>query len=228
MITTEIIETYDCYETIYFNNGSLTKSNKNIISNYIVKKKPIQVKISGSIQKNNIINNQINENNILGTNDYFIVDLATIQIPIEQSLLEYLAYYNIKIINNDNPLLNLENNLPISMYKMNIGKNYVKNYLLVENLGNGFYIETHDLPHYYYCNDPIPEGFLIIGELIDNDIFLTGFKIPSNTGIYIPPNTFHSDAYLIGNYNVMYGKTPNYLTLIFKNHDLDIIDVDIK
>jgi hypothetical protein len=26
----------------------------------------------------------------------------------------------------------------------------------------------------------------------------------------------------------MYGKTPNYLTLIFKNHDLDIIDVDIK
>ena len=39
MITTDLIETYDCYETIYFNNGSLIKSNKNVIENNMIIKK---------------------------------------------------------------------------------------------------------------------------------------------------------------------------------------------
>jgi hypothetical protein len=38
----------------------------------------------------------------------------------------------------------------------------------------------------------------------------------------------HADAYLIGEYNVIYGKTNKYSTVIFKNNNLKMTKVYIK
>jgi hypothetical protein len=48
---------------------------------------------------------------------------------------------------------------------------------------------------------------------------MTAFSIPFGKAIYIPPNTYHCDACLIGDYNVIYTITGNYKTYLIYNED---------
>lgn len=229
MITNKIIDYYNINQSLLFKNNKLIKLyiNKSYETNLVCTKKPKQVKITGTWINNNLENNYLkNNNNILGNNGIYIINSTKkIYIPTESS--NYISYYNAKLLKNGD-YFNLNNIKVLALFEINIGKNYVNNYLLQEKYGQGFYIEYHNLPHYHQPMNNNSSGFIILGEIIKNNLFLTAFKIPFKYSLFIAPNVLHSDSYLIGEYNVIYGKTNEYSTVIFKNNNLKIKKVYIK
>lgn len=231
MKTKDILQIFNPYQIVKQENFLLKKISNNendvqnkyvLCPNYKLVKKPKQVKIKGifneSIQDKNIISN-----NILGTNYFFYINennLETIKIPVEETREEFLSYYNVHLIEN-NQIFNINNCLDIGLFSMEIGKNYVKDYLLKDGLGDGFYIETHNLPHYYYTNDIESSGYIIFGSKETDGFSLTAFKIKPNIGLYVSPYVFHTDSFLIGKYNVIYGKTNEYKTYLFRKKNID-------
>ena len=172
------------------------------------------IKIKGHIKSNS--SNVISSNNILGKNDYFITGLNNIVIPENDASQTLLNFYGAELISS-NDVFNLNYQKKLPLFHVSIGSDYVNGYLLKENYGDGFYIEKHDTPHYHQPLDENSNGFLILGKFIDDYLYLSKFKIPFGKAIYTPANIYHNDAFLIGNYNVIYTRTPNYSTLIFKN-----------
>lgn len=226
MISCKIIDLYNINQNLLFINNTLHRIHYEDYKNTIFIKKPNHIKINGLWIKNIDNNKTFLNNNILGNNGLFIIDNnEDIYIPIESNI--YLSYYGAILLKNGDSF-NLNNNKILPLFKMNIGKNYVKNYLLDEKYGGGFYIEYHDLPHYHQPVNENSSGFIILGNLKNNSLFLTSFKIPYKHALFIPSNILHSDAYLIGEYNVIYGKTNKYSTVIFKNKNLQIKKVYIK
>lgn len=172
----------------------------------------------------NLSDEQINENNILGKNDYLISDEENIIIPENETTSQLLNFYGAKLINT-NEIFNLNYRHHLPLFNMEIGNDYVSEYLLKENYGDGFYIETHDTPHYHQPSDENAKGYLILGKFEDGYLYLSKFNIPYSKAIFTPSHILHNDAYLIGNYNVIYTKTPNYSTYILKNPQNKIINV---
>jgi len=99
---------------------------------------------------------------------------------------------------------------------MNIGKSYEDDYLKIENLGGGSYIEYHDRHHFHLPLDSKAEGHMIIGCIKDRKYTLSANKIPFGYGIYTPPNLLHPDAYLTGRYIIVYSVAKHFLTVLLK------------
>lgn len=205
--------------------------------------------------------NQNNNNNILGNNEKFIVkDLQKLTIPIEMATVEKLAYYNCFMLNPNEKFI-LEGEHSVGLFEMYIGKNYLNDYLLAEEYGNGLYLEKHNQPHYYnylqivennyfndehYINDKNygynhnhlnrdkkimfeQRGFLLLGKQNDDLSYsITGFIIPNNVGIYLPPNVLHCDGTLRGRYQVIYSKTDDYNTYLLHNEYNNILKLRIE
>lgn len=235
MITENLLDIYEPYQILLQKTNVLDKISCCNSDVYILTKthildikKPKQLIIKGRFTEESKHLN-ITSNNILGSNDYFHIEetndqIPNLIIPVEETKQDYLGYYNVFLIDN-NEKFNLNNPQPIGLFDMNIGIDYVKDFLLVNGLGDGFYIESHDLPHYYYPQDLDPQGYIILGEKLSDGFGLTAFKIKPNTGLYLSPYTHHSDAYLIGNYNVVYGKTSNYKTWLFRDKQNQIVNI---
>ncbi len=180
------------------------------------------VKIKGKFMKSFLA--EKTENNILGKNDWFITQTKSITIPETVITEETLAIFGCKLI-KPGDVFSFESTKVLPLFEVSVGKEYVQEYLLKENFGNGFYIETHDTPHYHQPLDLNSGGFLILGLKDDDELILTKFKIPFGYGVYMEPETLHSDAFLVGNYNVVYTKTLNYSTYLFVSPDKSIIQV---
>jgi len=164
-------------------------------------------------------------NNILGNNDVFIIDKERIEILIGDN--NKISFYGAQLL-NEGDYFNLQNKQQMVLYEMEIGEKYVDSFLLQINYGDGFYIETHDLPHFHQPMNESSSGYIILGKLgNDGEFILNAFQIPFGQALFIPPNVYHSDAYLVGKYNVVYGKTDEYKTLLFKNLNREIINVYI-
>jgi len=181
------------------------------------------VKIKGKFMKSFLA--EKTSNNILGKNDWFITRTEFITIPETVVTEETLNIFGCKLI-KPGDMFSLESTKELPLFEVSVGKEYVQEYLLKENFGNGFYIETHDTPHYHQPLDTDAGGFLILGLKEDDGLILTKFKIPFGYGVYMEPETLHSDAFLVGNYNVVYTKTSNYSTYLFVNQDNSIIHVE--
>lgn len=235
MKTTDLLDFFTPNQILEKNGNMLNKIASEINNYYLTLPlsytKPKQVIIQGKINEKSQNLNMIS-NNILGSNDFFYCDIdssvnTSISIPIVESDEKFLAYYNVYYI-KDKQIFNLNNNEDVGLFQMEIGENYVNEYLLKDGLGDGFYIETHDLPHYYWTEDVNSQGYIILGEKMSDGFGLTAFKVGINKGLYISPYTYHSDAYLIGKYNVIYGKTSNYKTYLFKNNNISKSIVNVK
>jgi hypothetical protein len=156
------------------------------------------------------------EGNILGSFGTLYVN-DDFNIPICDT--KYLNYYNCKLINNNDTFyFETFNDKSVELFEMSIGVNYVNNYLYIDGLGNGFYLEYHNTPHYHQPLNIKSSGYLIIGKQINEDqIRLSAFQIPYNKAIYMSPYVIHSDAFLVGDYNVAYTITDDFSTVILKN-----------
>ena len=129
-----------------------------------------------------------------------------------------LEYYGAVLFHiGDQICLNHYNDLPVT--KMNIGDNYVKGFLLNEELGGGCYLEYHNTPHFHMPLNEQASGHLILGKITDSGCQLSAFKIPYGCAIYTKPLTIHCDGYLTGDYLVVYTVTDSYLTMLLKNKE---------
>lgn len=165
------------------------------------------------------------ENNILGKNDWFLTKIHHVSIPETKTTKKTLGFFGCTLIEPECPF-KLSDQFELPVFEVSIGSSYVQDYLLEENFGNGFYIETHNTPHYHQPLSPESTGYLILGVVIEAKIILTKFAIPFGYGVYMPANTLHSDAFLVGDYAVVYTKTPDYSTYLFKTPDGKIVQVE--
>lgn len=174
------------------------------------------------------------QNNILGTNYILEVNRMVLTIPIVETTAENLAYYGCYLLNNKD-IVQMESAYPVGLFEMDIGENYLKHYLLRLGFGNGFYLETHNQPHYYnfigyhnrYTYENKIKGYLVLGKLIGNNFVVSAFNVPSRKAIYVPPYVYHCDGCLVGRYNVMYSKTDTYATYLLR-HKKNIVDINLS
>ena len=168
--------------------------------------------------------------NILGKNGNLWINTynSSINIPIVNSTIEYLNFYNCKLLKyNDIINFDIDNDMPVTI--MNIGEKYISNFIMNENLGGGIYLEYHNLPHFHMPLSNKDSGYLILGKKKNNQILLSAFKIPYNYAIYTPPNIIHCDSFLIGKYLVVYSKTNTYSTVICRNkYTKNLINFDFS
>lgn len=155
--------------------------------------------------------NEKNDNNILGPNGKLVFksEKNSIDIPVLDPYSECL----IPIYDN----IYLPGNKPIFQTIMDIGKNYVNDYILQPSYGNGIYLELHDTPHVHIPMDHSSSGHIIIGQFIDGKMHLGAVSIPYGYGFYIPPYTIHNDCFLVGKYRVLYTVTEDYSTVLLRN-----------
>lgn len=137
MTTSNLVNIFNSNDRVIFNNGIIKK---------IEKKNPAYIKISGKVIDNNY--NITKNNNILGNNSFLIINESKVYIPIQISTKEKLDFYNCKLIKENDEFI-INSNYDVGLFEMDIGKNYLKDYLLKKDFGNGFYIEYHDQPYYY-------------------------------------------------------------------------------
>ena len=186
--------------------------------------------INKIIIKNNWSNNNNktydDKSNILGSNDQFTVDTREIYIPVTETTKQNLEYFGAKLLECGDKIT-IDTPYPLPITTMEIGKNYVKDYLLQEGFGNGCYLEYHDTPHFHMPLDDKSIGYLILGKVVDDNIHLTAFNIPYGKAIYTLPFTIHCDAFLVGKYMVLYTVTPHYSTALLKHND-SIVNVNIS
>jgi len=222
MKTNKIIDTFNKYSKVIWKNNNLLISNEELTIKNIKLIKPRRNKINIKIIENDEIieTNKIIEsnNNILGKNLFILINDEILKIPVEVATNENLNYYLCSLIENGDTF-NLYNNNDIQNINISIGNNYFKDYILQSGLGDGLYIEIHDTPHFHQPLNSNCYGYIIIGKIKKDVLIMTAFSIPFGKAIYIPPNTYHCDACLIGDYNVIYTITGNYKTYLIYNED---------
>lgn len=170
---------------------------------------------------------QKDKSNILGNIGSFISENDTLEIPIAHTKLETLAYYKAILINKGD-CLKFQTKIPLPLFSMEIGKDYIKEYMLKEEHANGIFIEYHNLPHLHMPIDKHAKGYLILGKKIKNNIYhLSAFSIPYQSAIYTSPNVIHNDSFLIGKYYVIYSKTDSFSTVRLMNSKNKILKTKI-
>lgn len=199
------------------NLGRPIKPIKPTISSSFI---PPHTKVKNTWNNDHIYDNTAN--NILGSNGEFQIN-GDLTIPIIPTTQTNLDFFNCKLLKHfDHITIDSPKEVPLTI--MQIGKNYVKDYLLTES-GGGCYLEFHDVPHFHMPLNDKSGGHLILGKIIGDDCCLSAFRIPYNYAIYTAPFTIHCDAFLVGDYMVAYTVTDNYSTVLLKNNGA-IVDVN--
>jgi len=165
---------------------------------------------------------KVDNSNILGLNVEFVVDTDTMSIPIEETNQTNLSYFGAHLLKHGD-IITINSPYPIPITKIEIGKNYIDGYLLTD-MGGGCYLEYHDTPHLHMPVNSNSSGYLILGKETDSIIHLAAFQIPYGYAIYTKPFTIHCDAFLVGQYIVLYTVTPNYSTALLR-HNGNIVHV---
>ena len=227
MITNNLILIFPVNSIITLNNNEIKLSDKyNIITKIpkqVYSNIPPYCIVYGRFL-NSIHTLNKSNNNILGNNSIFITNIKNIKIPIMNNIDEYLYFYGCKCLYN-NDIIKLNNIVEMPFFNMSIGPDYKTDYLLIKELGGGFYIEKHNTPHLHQPLNKDACGYIVLAKKIDNRFILSKFKIPYMSALYISPNTYHNDSLLLGEYNVAYTKTDDYITYLFRTGDDNIVDV---
>lgn len=201
------------------------KSYKQNLS-YNKNNEPKYIEIEGEWILENKENNTVNNANILGNFGKLITD-SNINIPINIASSDNIQFYNARLYNlYDLIKFDSEEDLPLT--EMLIGDEYVKNYIEVEQLGGGQYLEYHNNPHFHMPLNTNTEGYYILGKILDNKLLLSAFIIPHRKAIYTPKNIIHSDANLIGDWMVVYTKSKEYSSVLIKNKRNEIVKIKFK
>jgi hypothetical protein len=178
---------------------------------------PKYIEIEGNWILENKEHITLNNSNILGNFGKLITE-SNINIPINIANYYNVQYYDAKLFNlYDIIKFDTEQDLPLT--EMVIGDEYVKNFIEVEDLGGGQYLEYHNNPHFHSPILSSNSGYYILGKKNENKIKLSAFIIPFQKAIYTPGNIIHSDANLVGNWLVVYSKTQLYSSVLLRDKE---------
>jgi len=184
---------------------------------------PAHGKLTGSW--NQCLKYAKNNANILGGLGTFTTAQEAIDVPVITATDEALAFYGAYLVKIGQTLIfESKQDLPLTI--MAVGHSYIDNYIMQDGLGDGEYIEYHNEPHFWLPLLLQSKGYILLGRKIENEYFLTGFKIPLNCGIYASPYVVHSDAFLIGEFLVMYTVAEEYSTVLIENETHQAIKIN--
>jgi len=156
--------------------------------------------------------------NIFGKNSLLMVDADILTVPVNETTLENLAFFDAELITPDD-IFEFEvphqiDCLPLTV--MRVGKDYVDGFIMQDTVGgegfSGAYLEWHDVPHFHMPLNNKNQGFLILGKMQDDKMLLGAFKLKFGTAVYMHPWTLHNDCFLVGDYAVVYASTENFQT----------------
>ena len=200
-------------------NSDLVKANKNIKQIELVKnniKPKAHIEINAKWDKKEEFGLK---SNILGGLGSLIVNSTQkdpIIVKIAETTSENLAYYGATLIKEgEGVIFEADKHLPLT--EVSIGTNYIDGYIHVKEKGGVTFLEYHDRPHFHTPINDKAKGHLILGRKEGEKIILSAFQIPYGYGIHTCPYTIHTDAYLVGEYRVIFSVTKNYSTTILKN-----------
>ena len=180
-----------------------------------VLKKPIHAVLTGIWHSQETTFNP-NANILGGMGMLVLHDNQSAQIPVVTATSENLAFYNARLLSvDDTRIFETKQDLPLT--ETTIGPDYVKLYLSQSQEGGGEYIEHHEEPHLWAPKHANCGGHILLGKQEKGKFYFTGFRIPFGHAVYLSPHTLHSDAYLIGDYLVVYTVTEAYSTVIIRD-----------
>jgi hypothetical protein len=161
------------------------------------------------------------KSNILGSNGKFTTD-SHISIPLNVASAKNVEYYGAKLIEIFN-IFDFQAKEDLPLTEVIIGDDYIKDFIEVEELGGGNYLEYHDNPHFHAPMNIHSNGHIILGKKInENKYHLSAFIIPMYYGLYTPGFVIHNDSYLLGDWMVVYSKTDNYSTVLLRDKNNNI------
>ena len=197
---------------------NLILSENKIKEQTIIQTIPLFLEIDNIWLKEETIDNK--DNNILGKFGKFITE-SIINIPINIATSENVKYYDATLYNLYD-VISFDSKKMLPLTEMIIGVDYVNNFINIEHLGGGQYLEYHNTPHFHFSVSSDNSGYYILGKIIDDKIRLSAFIIPFNQSLYTPSNIIHSDANLVGKWLVVYSKVDEYSTVLLrdKNNNL--------
>lgn len=156
------------------------------------------------------------KSNILGFNGKFITD-SHISIPLNIASMSNVEYYGAKLIEIFN-IFSFDAKEELPLTEVIIGDNYIKDFIEVEELGGGNYLEFHDNPHFHAPMNVFSKGHIILAKKVnDNQYHISAFIIPMYYALYTPGFVIHNDSYLLGDWLVVYSKTDNYSTVLLRD-----------
>ncbi|MBE8167080.1 MAG: hypothetical protein HAW66_01765 [Shewanella sp.] len=167
------------------------------------------------------------EANVLGKFCTLICKQPELNIRLAHTTAENLAYYGAVLINQgDQFLIETPMMLPTNVVKFE--ENYESGYLALPEYGGGYYLETHDTPHFWSHLNANGAGFLLLAKQIDDETYhVSAFAIPYGQGIYAPGGVIHCDGLLIGDIFAIYTVTPDYSTAILKDELDQVVQLTI-
>ena len=173
------------------------------------------------------VEHRCSDANILGGNGSYQLDKQDDEliIPIAETTREHLSFYNCRLIKAGEFVI-FESSESLPVFTMDIGKDYIEDYLMNPEAGGGAYLEVHNKPHLHMPLNAGASGYLIIGRKSHNEkrIF-SAFKIPFGYAVYMPPWTIHSDAQLTGKYMVIYSVASKFSTVTVRKHNMETATV---
>ncbi|MBA2367981.1 MAG: hypothetical protein H0V82_03035 [Candidatus Protochlamydia sp.] len=155
-------------------------------------------------------------NNILGDNGGLFFEETVIRVPKVKATKEALAYYGALLI-PQNTAIRFPDAEPYPLWKMYVGANYVRDYIMDKNGGGGFYLEFHhDQPHFHLIVDG--GGYYLLAKQIKEDIFhITAFEVSNGQAIYTKKGAIHCDAALTGDLVVGYTASKDCSTVLLRS-----------
>ncbi|MFK7871678.1 MAG: hypothetical protein AB8C84_00710 [Oligoflexales bacterium] len=207
---------------------SMEKDEKQnvVMSALCSSQKPPMLKVEAQWNKEESI--QREDASILGGFGTLIVDNEKdFCIPVAPSQKSFFAYYGAYLIPYDN-VVQFESDSPLPLTEMRIGPLYAEQYLMDEQLGGGFYLETHDRPHFHMPLNVEASGYLILGKMNGRYLEVSAFSIPYGYSVYTPPEVIHNDGFLVGHYKVVYSVTEHYSTVLLQNQTGQMLPVSIE
>lgn len=159
-------------------------------------------------------------NNILGDNGRFYFKESTLHVPVVKATAETLAYYGAILIPQDTPV-RFPDEAPFPLWKMEVGNDYIENYIMTENGGGGFYLEFHhDQPHFHM----ILNGgghYLLAKKVGENRYHLTAFELSNGQAVYTKKGVIHCDASLTGEIVCGYTVSDDCETVLLRTTEND-------
>jgi hypothetical protein len=154
-------------------------------------------------------------NNILGDNGGLYFEESSIRIPVVKATSETLAYYGAVLI-PENSIVKFPNENPFPLWQMDVGSDYVKDYIMTEEGGGGFYLEFHhDQPHFHQV---VNGGgyYLLAKKVADKTFRLTAFELSNGQAVYTKKGAIHCDAALTGNIICGYSASDDCETVLLR------------
>lgn len=160
----------------------------------------------------------VTDANILGGVGLLILEgTETVTVPIVPANDADLSFYRARLITPAS-IVNFETHEHLPLTEVSVGKDYVEHYIAETELGGGEYVEYHDQPHFWAPQNEQSGGHILLGRQAGADYYFTGFHIPFGSGVYLSPYTLHSDAYLLGDYLVVYALSGHYSTVLLRDN----------